>query len=135
MTELYFVYGTLTDEQQVAELLPEYQFKRRAVCRGLKRVDGSYPTLVPGDSVEGRLLATPAQARLDRYEGVEQGLYHRVQLPLSPQRPNHTSATVYIARPTKVGLTAETAWPAEAFPECVVSYCETSDVEIITKDE
>lgn len=159
MCELYFVYGTLTENQQVERLLSSYEFRGRATCVGLERIDGEYPTLVPGDSVEGRLLTTPAGDRVDRYEGVDEGLYHRVRIPLSSQltqqlatqeqspdstdtaKPDHTHATtyteavVYIAEPAKLGIPDETGWPTGEFPDCITSYRDATDLKIVTEKE
>ena len=77
-----FVYGTLTDADRVADLLDEFSFRGDATLRGLRRVEGAYPTLVPGGSVDGRILRTPEIDRLDAYEGVDRGLYVRVPVPV-----------------------------------------------------
>jgi|GEM_PF-2553281 AIG2-like family. len=106
MADLVFVYGTLTDDEQVAALLDSYRFVGDAVCTGLRRVDGRYPTLVPGESVTGRLLETDEIDRLDRYEGVERGLYHRLPVSLAPPLAAATATTtagVYLAAPNAIG--------------------------------
>ncbi|MFC4406609.1 gamma-glutamylcyclotransferase family protein [Haloarchaeobius iranensis] len=72
-----FVYGTLTDPDRVAAVLDDWSFVPDAVRRGAHRVDGRYPTLAPGGETAGRLLRTAATDALDRYEGVESGLYRR----------------------------------------------------------
>ncbi|TQQ80711.1 gamma-glutamylcyclotransferase family protein [Halonotius roseus] len=124
MTDLVFVYGTLTDDAQVAALLDSYRFVGDAVCVGFKRVDGRYPTLVPGESVTGRLLETDEIDRLDRYEGVDRGLYHRVSVSLTSSLTSSlasssaslsaTTAEVYLAAPTAIGLgSLDEYWPGE----------------------
>jgi len=57
-----FVYGTLTDPSVAGKLLYRYQFRGPATVDGLHRIDGEYPTLVPGGSCEGRILRTPEAA-------------------------------------------------------------------------
>jgi len=117
MADLVFVYGTLTDDAQVAALLDSYRFVGDAVCVGFNRVDGRYPTLVPGESVSGRLLETSEIDRLDRYEGVDRGLYHRVSVSLASSLAASLSATtaeVYLAAPNVIGLgSLEEYWPGE----------------------
>ena len=117
MADLVFVYGTLTDDAQVAALLDSYRVVGEAVCVGFKRVDGRYPTLVPGESVSGRLLETSEIDRLDRYEGVDRGLYHRVSVSLASSLAASLSATtaeVYLAAPNVIGLgSLEEYWPGE----------------------
>lgn len=117
MADLVFVYGTLTDDAQVAALLDSYRFVGEAVCVGLRRVDGRYPTLVPGESVTGRLLETSEIDRLDRYEGVDRGLYHRVSVSLASSLASTVSATtasVYLAAPSALGLgSLDRYWPGE----------------------
>lgn len=76
-----FVYGTLTDPGRVDALLDDWAFGPDAVLRGAHRVDGRYPTLAPGGETEGRVLRTPERDALDRYEGVDRGLYRRVSVP------------------------------------------------------
>ncbi|KDE58357.1 hypothetical protein EL22_05340 [Halostagnicola sp. A56] len=90
-----FVYGTLTDATRVDAVLdetirgsrpPAYadpEFIGDATLEGLHRVDGAYPTLVPGGRVTGRVLSVDERdlEALDAYEGLTQGLYVRVRLP------------------------------------------------------
>jgi len=141
------VYGTLTDRQQVSTLLTEFTFGPSAVCHGLQRVDGRYPTLVPGGEVAGRLLSTPELDRLDRYEGVDRGLYCRVMVPVQSARSSETNdadqndadhsafdvetAAVYVGEPSKIGVGPEVGWPdAEGFSQSVTTYIETNSVQI-----
>ncbi|MFB6232961.1 MAG: gamma-glutamylcyclotransferase [Haloarculaceae archaeon] len=150
--DLVFVYGTLTDESRVADLLDSYRFVGDAVCRGLTRLDGRYPTLAPGEAgetVSGRLLETPERERLDRYEGVDRGLYHRFTLPveteseaiseaaLESEAPvEHDTASVYIGAPTGLGIDppAEHRWPGEeAFADRVAAYLSARAVEVVKK--
>ncbi|ATW88686.1 gamma-glutamyl AIG2-like cyclotransferase [Halohasta litchfieldiae] len=139
-----FVYGTLTDPQQVSTLLDECRFGPPAVCHGLQRVDGRYPTLVPGEQVAGRLLATPEIDRLDGYEGVDRGLYCRCTVPvlMSPRAEKDETkvdgsmfdvdtAAVYIGAPNRVGVSEDVDWPGSgAFDHRVVDYIETNEVHI-----
>lgn len=48
----YFVYGTLTDSDTAASILDSFEYRGTATLQGLHRVDGEYPTLLPGGSVE-----------------------------------------------------------------------------------
>ncbi len=115
-----FVYGTLTDRDRVAALLDRFSFGPDAVLRGLRRVEGEYPTLAPPDpvpdgtpapgelpAVRGRILATPEADALDAYEGVDRGLYVRVSVP----RADGEAAETYVGDPDRLGVVAE--WPGE----------------------
>ena len=138
MSELFFVYGTLTDDGQVANLLDSYRFVGDAVCVGLRRIDGRYPTLVPGDRVTGRLLATDETDRLDRYEGVDRGLYYRFSVPVVDEGDSAVpaeAATVYIGEPAGLGIdpAADTGWPgSEAFTDRVGAYLASNPVRIVS---
>lgn len=110
-----FVYGTLTDQEHVMQLLgPEeesaWEFVGSATIDGLHRVEGAYPTLLPGGRVTGRLLAVDEAGldRIDRYEGVDQGLYVRVPVP----RADGSGAVwTYIGDPDRLNVADE--WPGE----------------------
>ena len=110
-----FVYGTLTDPDTAAGVLDAdaFEFRGRAVLDGLHRVDGRYPTLAPGGSVEGRILATSALDALDRYEGVADGLYVRVSVPVAAAdafgSDGSQSVEVYVGDPDRLDAPAE--WP------------------------
>ena len=115
-----FVYGTLTDPDRVDELLTEYDFRDDAVLEGLHRVEGTYPTLAPGGRVAGRLLVTPEIDRLDRYEGVERGLYARIEVPLTGEPTeagradrSDRSDTVAVYIGDSMTLDARAEWPGE----------------------
>lgn len=112
-----FVYGTLTDSDTAAAVLDDLAYRGEARLDGLHRVAGRYPTLLPGGTVDGRLLVTDDVDALDRYEGVDRGLYVRVTVPTA------TSGTVetYVGDPAK--LDVENSWPGSGpFERRVRSY-------------
>jgi gamma-glutamylcyclotransferase (GGCT)/AIG2-like uncharacterized protein YtfP len=133
-----FVYGTLTDPDRARSVLDDYRYRGPAVLEGLHRVDGEYPTLAPGGSVVGRLLATDDGPALDRYEGVRNGLYVRVSVPLvygSDREGGETggppveSVEVYVGDPGR--LAADDEWPGEGrFAERVLGYLVDNDVRV-----
>ncbi|MFB6127731.1 MAG: gamma-glutamylcyclotransferase [Halolamina sp.] len=140
----YFVYGTLTDPTTVGEVVDSYVFVGDAVLEGLHPVDGRYPTLAPGGETPGRLLRTPEQAALDAYEGVDDGLYVRVEIPLvggdetgrgevdgdesGDGGDDLGEVAVYVGDPER--LDAAATWPGEAFPAAVDRYCRRNDVVV-----
>ncbi|SDR35451.1 gamma-glutamylcyclotransferase family protein [Natronobacterium texcoconense] len=112
-----FVYGTLTDPDRVQTVLEghptaEYALEETATLEGVHRVDGRYPTLAPGGSVDGRVLAVDEVGleRLDRYEGVEDGLYVRVTVPYSGR---DDEAFVYVGDPARLGVDDRIDWPGD----------------------
>ncbi|AGB30657.1 AIG2 family protein [Natrinema pellirubrum DSM 15624] len=114
-----FVYGTLTDPERVASVLETTPaaatrlFVGHATLEGLQRVDGRYPTLVPGGSVDGRLLAVDDATleRLDRYEGVDGGLYVRVAVPnVDADGDRRDGSSVASDRVTAADATPERSW-------------------------
>lgn len=127
-----FVYGTLTDHERADEVLSEYDFRGSALLEGLHRVDGTYPTLAPGGRVDGRLLATAEIDRLDRYEGVERGLYVRLAVPIADgsTAPNgFDTVAVYVGDPTALG--ADARWPGGgSFGERVERYVREHAVTV-----
>ncbi|MEM4781270.1 MAG: gamma-glutamylcyclotransferase family protein [Halalkalicoccus sp.] len=124
-----FVYGTLTDPERVDALLDRYDLGSEATLRGLRRVEGRYPTLAPGSEVEGRLLETPGIDRLDNYEGVDSGLYVRVSVPVDDGR----TAECYVGDPSL--LEADAEWPGSGpFAERVRSYLADHAIEIGRKE-
>ncbi|PGF16534.1 gamma-glutamylcyclotransferase [Natrinema sp. CBA1119] len=134
---LVFVYGTLTEPERVATVLGDeddahYEFAGRATLEGLHRIDGRYPTLVPGGSVDGRLLAVgdAGLERLDRYEGVERGLYVRVAVPVTGAAGTASEQCwVYVGDPDRLGVDA--TWPGEgALRERVRTLVSRSDAVV-----
>ena len=129
-----FVYGTLTAPERVRELLDSFAFVGPATLTGLHLVEGRYPTLAPGGRTAGRLLRTEEIGRLDRYEGVADGLYVRRAVPLSvaderDARNYPAEAAVYIGDPDR--LDADATWPGErAFAIRVDQYLESTDVRV-----
>ena len=129
-----FVYGTLTNPAQVAEVVDAYVFVGPAVVEGLHAVEGRYPTLAPGGRVAGRLLRTDAVAALDAYEGVESGLYTRVSVPVAAGRGDPTdpdSVDLYVGDPARLDVTESVAWPGTGtLRERVGHYLAEHDVRV-----
>jgi gamma-glutamylcyclotransferase (GGCT)/AIG2-like uncharacterized protein YtfP len=124
-----FVYGTLTDPSTAGRVLERYEFRGAATVSGLHRVDGEYPTLAPGGTCEGRLLSTPEVATLDRYEGVDRGLYVRRSLSVD----GGGTVECYIGDPAPLGVADE--WSGTGpFGDRVDRYLETSDVVVTTRE-
>ena len=127
---LVFVYGTLTDSETAASVLPAFEYRGRATLRGLHRVDGHYPTVGPGGETAGRLLETDNLDDLDRYEGVADGLYVRLAVPMAT---GDGTVEVYVGDPDRLGVDVD--WPGEAaFPECVRSYVASGEVRVARDD-
>ena len=134
-----FVYGTLTDRERLSTVVDRYQFGPPAVCQGLRRVDGRYPTLAPGGQTSGRLIATSELDALDGYEGLDRGLYCRVSVPLSVDESTDPpfaaeTAELYVGSPRLLGVADEVAWPTSgALEHQVTQYIESNPVRIRSK--
>lgn len=121
-----FVYGTLVEPETAGSVLTAFEYDGAATLVGLDRVDGAYPTLAPGGTTDGRLLVTDETATLDRYEGVDRGLYTRVSLPVEN---GEGTVECYVGDPTALEAPAE--WPGTGpFPERVRRYCRDNDVRV-----
>jgi len=133
-----FVYGTLIDPDRLSSVLECYTTGPAAVCEGLHRVEGQYPTLAPGGHTRGRLISTPELDVLDSYEGLDRGLYCRVSVPLSSAtasriEPPFTTETVelYVGSPRLLGLADRIEWPPSAsFEQQVKQYLDSHPVQI-----
>lgn len=122
-----FVYGTLTDSEIAESVLDSFEYRERATLSGLRRVDGEYPTLLPGESVTGRILETDEVAALDRYEGVDSDLYVRVSIP----RETGGTVETYVGDPGRLGIPDE--WPGdEGFKQRVRTYLRENEVAVTT---
>lgn len=120
-----FVYGTLTDSDTAATLLDRFDYRGQATLSGLHRVDGRYPTLLPGGSVTGTVLRTDEVATLDSYEGVDSGLYVRVTVP----RTDGGTVETYVGEPGRLGVPDE--WPGDGgFERQVRAYIDGNDVTV-----
>lgn len=120
-----FVYGTLTDPDTASGLLDSVAYDGPATLSGLHRVEGTYPTLLPGCAATGRILVTPETEALDRYEGVDSGLYVRVTLPCD----DGGTVETYVGDPDRLGV--DDAWPGDgSFADRVSAYLDDNDVSI-----
>ena len=120
-----FVYGTLTDPDTAGGLLDSFTYDGRATVNGLHRVDGTYPTLLPGGAAMGRILVTPETEAIDRYEGVVSGLYVRVTLPCD----DGDTIETYVGDPDRLGVDNE--WPGDGpFDDRVRAYLDANDVRV-----
>lgn len=123
-----FVYGTLTDPDRAASVVETVEYLGPATLVGLHRVNGRYPTLAPSGTTEGRLLRTPDVSALDRYEGVDQGLYVRVSIPWSSATYSGP-VDCYVGDPDALDASAD--WPGEgAFETRVRRYVHTHEVAV-----
>lgn len=123
-----FVYGTLTDSEQVVQVVSEFEFRGAATLDGLHRVEGEYPTLAPDGEVPGCILRTPEIEALDAYEGVESGLYVRVSVPWEDAE-GREEVGVYVGDPDALGADAD--WPGEgAFPARVRRFVREESVVV-----
>lgn len=104
-----FVYGTLLDPHQALAVVPDATFGADATLLGLHAVEGEYPTLAPGGEVEGQLIATEQMDALDRYEGVDDGLYVRVTVPTD----DGGTVEVYVGDPARLDREEAVAWPGD----------------------
>lgn len=135
-TETVFVYGTLTDPDRVEAVLrsvpnADYELGSTAVLEGLHRVEGEYPTLAPGDRIEGRLLSVDERGleALDRYEGVDRGLYERIPVPR--EDPDAGEVWVYVGDPNRLGVAERVDWPdGSSLEERVRTYVSNRGVVI-----
>jgi gamma-glutamylcyclotransferase (GGCT)/AIG2-like uncharacterized protein YtfP len=130
-----FVYGTLTDRDRAAAVLGDdgVEFLASARLRGLRRVDGRYPTLAPGGHVDGKLLRTDRVDALDRYEGVADGLYVRVSVPDTGRRGGHVA--VYVGDPDRLDTAVPVEWPGGgSFRERVERYVRGNGVTVERRD-
>ena len=132
-----FVYGTLTEPTRVESLFGDgpgtYEILGPATLEGFRRVDGTYPTLLPGGTVDGELLAIDDRAleRLDRYEGVDRGLYVRVTVP----KADGGSAQFYVGDPDKLDATADAVWTDERpFGDAVRRYIMREDTVVLNHE-
>ena len=133
-----FVYGTLTDPDRLSTVVDRYTFGPPAVCEGLHRVDGQYPTLAPGGQTDGRLIETAEMDALDSYEGLDRGLYCRVSVPLStddgggPGPPFAAeTAELYVGSPRLLGVEDSVEWPTSGALDYQVSqYVDSQPVRI-----
>jgi gamma-glutamylcyclotransferase (GGCT)/AIG2-like uncharacterized protein YtfP len=157
-----FVYGTLTNPERVRAVVDSFVFVGPAVLEGLRVVDGEYPTLAPpietpdpedvaGARVAGRLLRTDDVDALDAYEGVDDGLFVRVTVPVDDDggvgaererddwdgvtdeaAPPVDEAAVYVGDPARLG--ADATWPGDGpFAERVRATLETLPVRVHTR--
>ncbi|GAA0520562.1 Gamma-glutamyl cyclotransferase, AIG2-like [Halorubrum aquaticum] len=124
-----FVYGTLTEPDRVGEVLDSFVFVGPATLSGLRTVEGRYPTLAPGGETAGRLLRTDETGTLDAYEGVDDGLYVRVSVPLDAPDGHPEEAALYVGDPDRLG--ADATWPGDGgFRERVREYLDRTEVAV-----
>lgn len=132
----FFVYGTLTNPEQVAQTVDSYSFLGSAVLDGLHPVSGRYPTLAPGGSVGGRILRTDDVAALDRYEGVDRDLYVRVAVPWAPDATLDTegldeTVEVYVGDPDELDTDEPVSWPSSgSLTQRVERYLDRESVAV-----
>jgi len=122
-----FVYGTLLDPHQALRVVPDATFGPKATLAGLHVVEWRYRTLAPGGSVAGQLLSTEQIDALDAYEGVDEGLYVRVEIP----RTDGGRVAAYVGDPDRLDSGASIEWPGEGpLGERVARYVDREGVVV-----
>jgi len=109
-----FAYGTLTDPEQVGQVLDSFVYVGSATLTGLHAVDGAYPTLAPGGRTAGRLLRTDEIDALDAYERVDDDLYTRVTVPLDGGSDHPDEAAVYVGDQDRLDVAGDVGWSEAA---------------------
>lgn len=117
MSQLLFVYGTLQRGAKNHRHLAGQEFVATArTVPGFELRDlGGYPGIVPDadrpEGVTGEVWAVDAAAlqRLDRFEGVDQGLYRRERIMLADGFA-HQHVEAYFPVPPVVGPCIGTTW-------------------------
>jgi gamma-glutamylcyclotransferase (GGCT)/AIG2-like uncharacterized protein YtfP len=123
MPTLLFIYGTLRDRARLDTLLApvaRWRLVGSASVRGRLYDAGDYPALTldgsPEDLVAGLLIEVEpeeaALARLDDYEGVAQGLYHRQRCVVLGADGDEIPTWVYVYARSAARLPRIARWPA-----------------------
>jgi gamma-glutamylcyclotransferase (GGCT)/AIG2-like uncharacterized protein YtfP len=93
-----FVYGTLRDADVAAAQLGDCERVREATVLGTLYDLGAHPALMPygNTAIVGEIWRCPneALARLDRFEGIERGLFRRIGI-----RAADVGCWTYVAGP------------------------------------
>lgn len=121
-----FVYGTLCEPARARAVLGHAEFGPDARLVGLRRVAGDYPTLAPGGETAGRVLRLGEGdlEALDRYEGVDRGLYVRVRI-----QADDGAVWCYVGDPDALG--ADAVWPGDGPLESRVrDYVAATEVRV-----
>jgi gamma-glutamylcyclotransferase (GGCT)/AIG2-like uncharacterized protein YtfP len=124
-----FVYGTLCDPDRTRDLLGHADFGPDARLVGLGCETGRYPTVVPGRTTPGRILQLRKGdlPTLDAYEGVDRGLYVRVQVPRDDGQ-----VWTYVGDPD--ALDVDVSWPGDGtLKSRVERYLEANAVTVETE--
>lgn len=106
---LYFAYGSNMCAAQMAVRCPRARFVERGVLRDYRFIimKRGYATVVPeaGACVHGVLweLTAACKAALDRYEGVQSGLYSVQQAVVEREGGGQAAVLVHVARDTAPG--------------------------------
>ena len=123
-----FVYGTLQDTRRVRAALgaeARWRVLGAGTIRGVLYDAGPYPALQrsgsPDDIVPGLLLELGDESllvALDRYEGVDSGLYLRERVEVSLAGGGQQGAWVYVYNQSVAGLRRIPKWPADDDNSC-----------------
>jgi len=122
-----FVYGRLLDPHEALRVIPDVTFGPNATLDGLHTVERKHPTLAPGGSAAGQLLSTEQIGALDAYEGVDEGLYVRVEVPSA----DGGTVAAYVGDPDRLDSGASIEWPGEGeLEERVARYVDREGVVV-----
>lgn len=108
-TSSYFAYGINMDRGHLRGLCSNAMPISQAVLPGYRFVinRAGWATVVPADGFEvhGALwrVSEPCLELIDRFEGVDEGLYRRARLPVSSPA-GETTAEIYLALDEEPGV-------------------------------
>lgn len=105
--ELLFVYGTLLRGEEREGLVSQFEARAAITLGKLWRVPAGYPALqfsMEGTPISGEVLTisgSPVLSVLDLYEGVGEGLYDRIRLPIQTDKGTE-QAWAYVMSPVQL---------------------------------
>lgn len=100
MTQLYFAYGSNLNLAQMARRCPAAERVGKFVLTDARLIFRGVADVIraDGEQCQGGIwkLTPECEAALDRYEGIESGMYRKVYLPITGFGPEHDTLLIYV---------------------------------------